>query len=118
MVLSQDKFPTGKSVSLVDLTINPQKYYGKKITVKGYISLSKESEGIFFNENDAHHNIFINGIGIYGLSIFDRKYVILSGTFNKNVIMNNKIISSKLYVGYISDITFVEDLDVWYSTEH
>lgn len=37
----------------------------------------------------------------------------ISGTFNKDIIINKKAIDSNLYKGYITDITFIVDLEKW-----
>lgn len=110
----KNDYPDGEVVSIINLIANPQNYYDKKITVMGYLSLDFEFESVYLNENDASNGVFTNGIGIYGLNReINKKYVILSGTFKKNVVVNERMISSNFFKGYILDITFVMSLDEW-----
>jgi hypothetical protein len=76
-------------VSLVQLIANSKDYDGKFVRVIGFVSLEFEGNGIYLHEEDYKHGISKNGLWIDAtVDIskrkveFDKKYVLLEGTFN------------------------------------
>jgi hypothetical protein len=76
-------------VSLVQLIANPEDYHGKVIRVIGYVRLEFEGDAIYLHQDDGMLGIYKNGLWIdvtYDIrkkeEEFDRKYVLVEGTFN------------------------------------
>ena len=75
------------NVSLVQLIANPKDYDGKFVRVIGFVSLEFEGNGIYLHEEDYKHGLTLNGLwlditGEKNPTEFDRKYVLVEGTFN------------------------------------
>ncbi len=90
-------FPNeGFQASIVQLLANPEKYHKKNVQVKGFVHVQFEDSSIYLSKDDADYGITSNGFwvsfekatipfdGTVGPSEFDRKYVLIEGTFNVN----------------------------------
>jgi hypothetical protein len=76
-------------VSLVQLIANPKDYDGKIVQVIGFLRLEFEGNGIYLHQDDYKHSIYKNGFWIEEtddmqkkMAEFDKKYVLVEGTFN------------------------------------
>jgi hypothetical protein len=76
-------------VSLVRLIANPKDYDGKVVRVIGFVRLEFEGNGIYLHEDDYKHSLYKNGLWIRVTADmetrkteFDRKYVLIEGTFD------------------------------------
>jgi len=76
-------------VSLVQLIANPKDYDGKSVRVIGFVKLEFEGDAIYLHQDDWKHGITKNGLWIdvtddirKKKADFDKKYVLLEGTFN------------------------------------
>jgi len=88
----QDDF----SPSFAQLLVNPDRYHGKKIRIEGFLHVEFEGNGIYASKDHADRLISREGFwvdfdkqavpfdGIVGPKEFDRKWVLIEGTFNKN----------------------------------
>ena len=82
--------------SLIQLLVNPDRYHGKEIQVKGYLVVEDEGTAIYMTESDGEYYITSNGFWVefegntLGLSHkeitkrFHHKYVLLEGRFDKD----------------------------------
>jgi hypothetical protein len=82
-----------QNVSLVSLISNPEKFHGKQIRVIGYLNFEFEGNCIFLHKEDNENGITENAfwtdysneiISKQNLKKFDKKYVIIEGTFDMN----------------------------------
>jgi hypothetical protein len=82
--------------SIVHLLAHPDRYHGKKIQVEGYILVRFEGTAIYLSREDAEYGITSNGFwvdfdpkavpfkGNTGPKEFDKKYVHIEGTFDRD----------------------------------
>jgi hypothetical protein len=83
-------FPTEAElldVSLVQLIANPKNYDGKFVRVIGFVRLEEEGTAVYLNQEDDKHSLTRNGLWLditdeKSPTDFDRKYVLIEGTFN------------------------------------
>ncbi|MCO6455636.1 MAG: hypothetical protein J5I93_10110 [Pirellulaceae bacterium] len=80
--------------SIVQLLAHRDRYHGKKIQIKGFLHVRFEDSAIYLSKDDGEHGITTNGFwvsfekanvpfeGAVGPGEFDRKYVVIEGTFN------------------------------------
>lgn len=74
-------------VSLIQLIANPEKFHGKYVRVVGFVNLEFEGDAIYLHEDDYKYGLTKNGLwltlsGEQDIRKFDRKYVLVQGTFN------------------------------------
>jgi hypothetical protein len=76
-------------VSLVQLIANPKDYDGKVVRVTGFVTIEFEGNAVYLHQEDFKHNITKNGLWIdvpddmlKRYAEFDKKYVVLEGTFS------------------------------------
>jgi hypothetical protein len=79
-------------VSLVELITKKDEYHGKKISVSGYVRLRFEECAIYLSSDDARMRVTKNGIWMQFSAniikqlkpiVYDRKWVFISGVYNK-----------------------------------
>ncbi len=91
------KYPNEEfNASIVQILAHRDKYHGKKVRIEGYLHVEFEGTAIYLSKEDAEYGMTRNGFcvsfdkesvpyeGIVGPVQFDRKYVLIEGTFNKN----------------------------------
>lgn len=87
--LSSDKF----DISIIKLIATPEKYHGKQIQVIGYLNLKFEGDAIYLHKEDYSKGISNNGFWVNfsketiekkNLNGYNKKYVIIVGTFDMN----------------------------------
>jgi hypothetical protein len=87
--LSSDKF----DISIIKLIATPEKYHGKQIQVIGYLNLEFEGDAIYLHKEDYSKGISNNGFWVNfsketiekkNLNDYNKKYVIIVGTFDMN----------------------------------
>jgi hypothetical protein len=73
-------------VSLVNLIANPEKYDGKRVSVKGFLALEFEGNALYLHKEDFDNRLYKNGLWYAGETLeskkYDRKYVNIEGTFS------------------------------------
>jgi hypothetical protein len=80
-----------KSVSIINLISNPEKYDGKTIRAIGYISVGLEHCILYMHSSDSEYNIINNAIWINSdddlkkLGYKGDGYYLLEGVFNEGV---------------------------------
>jgi hypothetical protein len=74
--------------SLIQLVASPEKYAGKRVSVIGFLWLSREQDALFLGAEDFRHGIVDNSIGLRMSSEVRKKatthgaaYVVVVGTF-------------------------------------
>ncbi len=125
---SKTKDDTGKAlrsvkeenmnVSLVKLIATPEKYNGQTIQLIGYLSLDFEGRAIYLHQEDYEHGLGSNGFWVEfssniekkrKMELFDKKYVIIIGTFNNG---------PSGHMGYFpGSLTNITRLDLWRNKE-
>jgi hypothetical protein len=74
------------NISLIQLIANPEKYDGRKVVVKGFLTLKFESTLLYLDkenrENGLHKNSIWINIQSDPNSIYHEKYVTVVGTFD------------------------------------
>ncbi len=87
------KLYVNKGVSLISLIANPEKYYGKIIRVKGFLSIAFEGNAIYVHKEDYDLGLDKNSVWLAiskeemissRFKNCNKKYVLLEGTFSKN----------------------------------
>jgi len=84
-----------KSVSLMQLILNPEKYHGELVRVIGVSRIEFEGDSVWFTKEHYYHWILNNALWIEPdykalnltrdqLEQFNGKYVLLEGIFNKD----------------------------------
>ncbi len=98
-------------VSLIQLIANPKEYDGKFVRAIGFVRLEFEGNAIYLHQEDDKFGIYKNGLWIEVTddihkrhNEFDRKYVLLEGTFNAK--MKGHM---GLFSGSIQKIKRIED---------
>ena len=77
-------------VSIIQLISNPEKFDGKYVRLIGFVRVEFEGDAIYLHEDDYKYGLTKNGLwlnltkDIYEKQSrkFDRKYVLVEGTFN------------------------------------
>jgi len=76
-------------VSLIQLIASPKDYDGKIVRLIGFMRLEFEGNAIYLHQDDYNHGISKNGLWITVTedmqkrkAEFDRKYVLIEGTFD------------------------------------
>lgn len=73
-------------VSIITLIANPEKYYGKKVTIIGYMSAEFEGTAIYLSREDFDNHIYKNSIFLLigkgnEYQYYHKEYVTLDGIF-------------------------------------
>lgn len=94
-----------ESISMISLIANPEKYYGKRVTLSGYLSSEFEGTAIYLSREDFDNRINKNAIFLLidenNYRIYHKEYVTLTGNFtNGNGHMG-------LYSGMLKDIEYL-----------
>ena len=83
-----DRAKPTEGVSLISLIATPQKFFGQKVRVIGYLHLEFEGNGLYLNKDDFKNGISKNAIWIEigpkhsPFSKFNDYYVLMEGTFD------------------------------------
>jgi hypothetical protein len=82
--------------SIVQMLAHRDRYDGKKVQIKGFLNLEFEGSAVYLSKEDADYGITTNGFwvsfdkskvpfeGMVGPGEFDRKFVLIEGTFKAN----------------------------------
>ncbi len=84
-----------KTVSLMQLIVNPEEYHGKLVRVIGVSRIEFEGDSIWFTKEHYKYNVYMNSLWIepdynalgttrQQLEQFNGKYVLVEGVFNKD----------------------------------
>jgi hypothetical protein len=97
--------PKSENVSIINLIANPEKYYGKRVTVSGYMSSEFEGTAIYLSREDFDNRINKNAIFLIidwsNYRFYHKEYVTLDGIFtNGNGHMG-------LYSGMLRDVEYL-----------
>ena len=78
-----------KSVSMIELISNPEKFDGKRVIVSGFVHFEFEGNGLYLHEEDFVDGLRSNGIGLgvtpeqeKQYADCDSKYCFIVGTFH------------------------------------
>jgi len=93
-------------VSIINLISSPEKYYGKRVNVSGYLSTEFEGTAIYLSREDFENQIYKNSIFLLigkssDYQIYHKEFVTLEGTFIKG---NGHM---GLFAGMIKDIDYM-----------
>lgn len=84
------------NVSMVQVLADRDRYHGRKIQVEGFLVVRFEGTAIYLSKEDAEYGLSHNGFwvdfnkdaipyeGIAGPTQYDRKYVLMEGTFDRD----------------------------------
>jgi len=110
--------PENRDVSLIKLIATPEKYNGQTIQIMGYLSLDFEGRAIYLHKEDYDHGLGSNGFWVEfspnlekkkKMESYDKKYVIIIGTFNSG---------PSGHMGYYpGSLTNITRLDLWRNKE-
>jgi len=82
------EYPNDESTpSFVQILAHKDHYHGKNIQIAGYLRVEFEGTAIYLCKEHADYVITTNGFSVTlskAAAKFDRKYVLLEGTFDKN----------------------------------
>jgi hypothetical protein len=85
------------NASIVQILAHRDRYHGKEVQVKGYLRVEFEGTAIYLSKEDADYGMTRNGFwvsfdkrtvpykGLAGPVQFNRKYVLIEGTFDKDL---------------------------------
>jgi hypothetical protein len=104
-------------VSVIQLIANPERYDGKRVSVMGFLELSREADILYFGREDYQNVILPNGIwvdrGEQSCKERDKlnlKYVKVGGVFRAGHAK-----SAYYFAGELTDIT---NCNFWSDPEH
>ena len=76
------------NVSIIRLIASPEKYDGKRVTVRGFLRLVFEGDALYLHREDYERSLVTNSIYVSlsdsqlnAFKKFDRQYVVVSGVF-------------------------------------
>jgi hypothetical protein len=74
-------------VSVIQLIASPEKYHGKLVSVKGFMSLEVERRALFLHKEDCDNAVFENALWLdlppgTDRGRHNRKYVAVEGVFD------------------------------------
>lgn len=84
------------NTSIIHILAHPDRYHGKPVQVQGFLRIEFEHTAIYLCAEHARHGLTLNGLwvsfnraaipyeGPGGPVEYDRKYVLIEGTFNKD----------------------------------
>jgi hypothetical protein len=97
--------PKSENISIISLIANPEKYYGKRVTVSGYMSSEFEGTAIYLSRDDFDNRINKNAIFLLidsdNYRFYHKEYVTLDGTFT------NGSGHMGLYSGMLKDVEYL-----------
>ncbi|MCA6421975.1 MAG: hypothetical protein IM568_04030 [Flavobacterium sp.] len=98
--------PKTEYVSIINLIANPEKYYGKRVSVTGYMITEFEGTAIYLSREDYDNRIYKNSIFLLigkgnDYQYYNKEYVNLDGTFMEG---NGHM---GLYSGMLKEISYV-----------
>ena len=93
-------------VSIINLIANPEKYYGKRVNVSGYLSTEFEGTAIYLSREDFENAIYRNAIALLlansnDYQLYHKEFVTLEGIFIKG---NGHM---GLFAGMIKDVEYM-----------
>jgi len=91
--------------SLIQILAHRDRYHGKAVQVKGYLRVQFEGTAIYLSKDDADYCMTRNAFCVTlskRSAQYDRKYVLLEGTFDKDLLGHNSA-----YQGTIKNVTRV-----------
>lgn len=97
-------------IALMHLIQHPEKYHGKKVRVIGFAALEFEHKALYVSKEDYDNAITKNGVWI-NLEInednktYNKKYVLVEGTFDKDNLGHLKMFSGTL--------RNIERIEIW-----
>lgn len=96
-----------KSVSMIELIANPEKFDGKRVIVEGFVHFEFEGNALYFHEEDYRGGLWQNGISLgvtpaqeEQYTVAESKYCSVIGTFHATPPKH-----FSLWSGHLSDIT-------------
>jgi hypothetical protein len=104
--------------SIVQVLAHRDRYHGKEVQIQGYLLVHFEGTAIYLSKDDAEYGITRNGFsvtfdgravpykGLAGPTEYDRKYVLIEGTFDKDDLGHGS-----LWQGTIKNVTRVVELE-------
>ncbi|MGD0900325.1 MAG: hypothetical protein ABR915_21035 [Thermoguttaceae bacterium] len=104
--------------SIVQILAHRGRYHGKNVQIEGYLHVRFEGTAIYLSKDDAEYGITRNGFcvffnkaavpynGLAGPTEYDRKYVLIEGTFDKDLTGH-----FSAWQGAIKNVTRVVELD-------
>ena len=63
-----------KSVSMIELIANPEKFDGKRVFVNGFVHFEFEGNGLYFHEEDYHNDLRQNGLTLSVTPAQEKQY--------------------------------------------
>jgi hypothetical protein len=82
--------PQPSHASIIQLIATPEKYYGKMVSVVGFLEIEKEDVRLFLGEEDYRRNLRDNGVAvdlkkemIRDIEKLDAHYVLVVGVFQE-----------------------------------
>jgi uncharacterized membrane protein YcgQ (UPF0703/DUF1980 family) len=98
--------PKSEYVSIISLIANPEKYYGKRVSVTGYMITEFEGTAIYLSREDFDNRIYKNSIFLLigkgsDYQYYNKEYVTLDGTF----IQGNGHMG--LFSGMLNDVGYI-----------
>ena len=112
---ASDSFRGGeylKSVSMIELIANPEKFDGKRVIVSGFVHFEFEGNALYFHEEDYRAGLRQNGIALYVTPEQQKQYAVCElkscfvvGTFHATLPQH-----FSLWSGHLTDITAIHTL--------
>ncbi|WP_291134339.1 hypothetical protein [Flavobacterium sp. UBA7663] len=98
--------PTSEYLSIISLIASPEKYYGKRVSVTGYMITEFEGTAIYLSREDFDNRIYKNSIFLLigkgsDYQYYNKEYVTLDGTF----IQGNGHMG--LFSGMLKDVGYI-----------
>ena len=114
-------------VSIMNLIATPEKYYGRTVTISGFALLTDDdTRGVYLSKEDAKHLIFNNAVYLNDLKGKNpikkpkkgQRYILVSGTFEKYDMQNNRSFAGKLtnirYFRFLTDYSLTKDFGEYF----
>ncbi len=96
-----------KSVSMIELIANPEKFDGKRVFVEGFLHFEFEGNALYFHEEDYRGGLWQNGVSL-GVTPAQQKQYAVCESRNCFVVGTFHAIKSgygSLWSGHLNDIT-------------
>ena len=81
------EFAQSESISVINLIANPEKYYDKRVSIRGYFINDFEGTAIYLNREDYEYKIYQNSIFLIlnnsDFRLFHKEYITIDGIFIK-----------------------------------
>jgi hypothetical protein len=82
--------PQPTNVSIVQLIVTPERFYGRMVSVVGFLGIEMENNRLYLSEDDYRRNIAGNGVWVDVTKRMDTErekldlhYVLITGVFKK-----------------------------------